>query len=72
MKPIVGVLMLFLAPAVFAAPRQTTPAEPASQASNDSPRSPSTKATSRAHHVRKHRDGSHHRRPRTTAKSHKL
>jgi hypothetical protein len=70
MKHIVGVLVLVLAPAVFAAPSQTTSAEPAPQASNDSPRSPSSKTTSHARHVRRHRDGSHHRRPRTTAKSH--
>jgi hypothetical protein len=70
MKHIVGLLVLVLAPAVFAARSQTTSAEPAPQASNDSPRSPSTKTTSHARHVRRHRDGSHHRRPRTTAKSH--
>jgi len=70
MNHIVGVLVLVLAPAVFAAPRQTTLAEPAPLASNDSARSPSSKATSHARHVRKHRAGNHHHRPRTTAKSH--
>jgi len=70
MKHIIGVLVLVVAPAVLAVPRQTASPEPAPQASNDSPRSPSTKATSHARHVSKHRAGNHHRRPRTTAKGH--
>jgi len=64
------VLMFVLALAVFAAPRQTTAAEPASQASNDSARSPSSKATSHDRHVHRHRSGNHHHRHRTTARSH--
>jgi len=63
MKHIVGVLVLVVALAVLAVPRQTASPEPAPQASNDSPRSPSTKATSHARHVSKHRAGNHHRRP---------
>ena len=70
MKQIVSVLVLVLAPAVSGAPRQTTPAEPVPQANSDSARSTSSKATSHDRHVRKHRAGNHHHRPRTTAKSH--
>jgi hypothetical protein len=72
MKRSVHVLVLVMAPAVFAAPQQATPAEAVPQASNDSARSAAGKATSHARPVRKHRDGSHHRRPRTTAKKHNL
>ena len=65
------VLMFVLALAVFAAPRQTAAAaHPASQASNDSARSPSSKATSHDRHVHRHRSGNHHHRHRTTARSH--
>jgi len=70
MNRFVSVLVLFLAPTVFAASMQATPAEPAPQASNDSARSPSGRATSHDRHARKHRASNHHRRPRTTAKSH--
>jgi hypothetical protein len=70
MRKMVSVLVFVLAPAVFAAPRQSVPAEPTSQASNDGPRSTSNRATSHDRHVRKHRAGNHHHRHRTTAKSH--
>jgi hypothetical protein len=70
MKRFVSLLVLFLAPTVFAASMQATPAEPGPQASNDSARSPSGRATSHDRHARKHRAGNHHRRPRTTAKGH--
>jgi len=72
MKHSVHVLVLVLAPAVFAAPKQAAPAELVPQASNDSARSTVGKATSHARPARKHRDGTHHRRPRTTAKKHSL
>jgi hypothetical protein len=68
MKHIVAVLVLVLTPAIFAAPRQTTPAEPDPQANSDGARSASSKATSHDRHVRKHRAGNRHHRPRTTAK----
>ena len=70
MKQIVSVMVLVLAPAVLAAPRQTTPAEPAPQANSNGAHSSSSKATSRDRHVRKHRAGNHHRRPRMTPKNH--
>ena len=70
MKHIVSVLVLVLTPAVFAAPMQTAPAEPAPQASSDSARSTSGKVSSHDRHVRKHRTGNHHHRPRLTAKNH--
>jgi hypothetical protein len=69
MKQIFSVVVLVLAPAVFGAPRQTPPLEPAPQASNDSARSTSSKATSHDRHMRRHRASSHHHRHRTTAKS---
>jgi FlaG/FlaF family flagellin (archaellin) len=72
MKHIVGVLVLVAVSAVFAAPRQTTSAEPTPQTNNDSAHSSAGKATSHARHVRKHRGGNHHHRPRTTAKNHNL
>ena len=72
MKHSMCLLALFMAPAVFAAPKQATPSEAVPQASNDSARSTGGKATSHAHPARKHRDGNHHRRPRTTAKKHSL
>jgi hypothetical protein len=65
-------VVLFMAPAVCAAPKQAAPAETVPQASNDSARSTAGKATSHARPARKHRDGNHHRRPRTTAKKHNL
>ena len=71
MKHSVSVLVLIMAPAVFAAPKQAAPAEAVPQASNDSARSTAGKASSHAR-PRKHRDGNHHRRPRTTAKKHNL
>ncbi len=71
MKQIVSVLALALMPAVFAAPWQAAPAEPVPQANSDSARSTSSKATSHDRHVRKHRTGNHHHRPRVTVKSHK-
>ncbi|HXN54024.1 MAG TPA: hypothetical protein VN943_18990 [Candidatus Acidoferrum sp.] len=70
MKQIVSVLLLGLAPAVFAVSKQRAPADPAPQASNDSARSSSSKATSHDRHVRKHRASNHHHRHRTTPKSH--
>lgn len=70
MKHIVSVLALVLAPAVLAAPLQSQSAQPAPQTNNDSARSPSSKATSHDRHMRKHRAGNHHHRPRVTAKSH--
>ena len=70
MKHIVTVLVLGLAPAVFAAPMQTASAGPVPQASSDSGRSTSGKASSHDRHVRKHRAGNHHHRPRLTAKNH--
>jgi hypothetical protein len=70
MEYVVSVLVLALAPAVFAAPIQTASVEPVPQASSDSARSTSSKATSHDRHVRKHRAGNHHRRPRLTAKNH--
>ena len=70
MKQIVSVLVLVLAPAVFAAPRQTTPAEPVPQANSDTARSTSGKGPSHDRHVRNHRAGNRHHRPRMTAKSH--
>jgi hypothetical protein len=70
MKQIVGIFALILAPAVFAAPRQEPPADPAPQASNQAAGSTSSKATSHDRHTRKHRASSHHHRHRTTAKSH--
>jgi len=51
-----------------AAPWQTTPAEPDPQANSEGARSASSKATSHDRHVRKHRAGNRHHRPRTTAK----
>jgi hypothetical protein len=68
MKQMVSVLLLTLAPVVFAAPRQNAPAEPASQASTESAR-PTNRATSHRRHARKHRTGGQHHRRRTTAKS---
>jgi hypothetical protein len=72
MKHNVCILVLCMAPAVFAAPKQAAPAELVPQASNDSARSTAGKAASHGRPVRKHRDGNHHRRPRTTAKKHSL
>jgi hypothetical protein len=46
------------------------PAESASQASSDSVRSTSNRATSHDRHMRKHRAGNHRHRHRPTAKSH--
>jgi len=69
MKQMVTVLLLILAPVVFAAPRQSAPAEPASQASTDSAHPNSNRATSHHRHARKHRTGGQHHRRRTTAKS---
>ena len=59
-----------LVPAQLAASVQTPPTEPASQANADNLRSSSGKATSHDRHMRKHRTGNHHHRPRTTAKNH--
>jgi hypothetical protein len=70
MKYVFCLWALALAPALFAAPVQAPTAEPAAQASTDNPRSPSGKATSHDRHMRKHRNGNHHHRPRTTAKNH--
>jgi hypothetical protein len=61
-----------MAPPVFTAPQQATSAEAVPQASNDSARSPAGKAASHGRPVRKHRDGNHHRHPRTTAKKRNL
>jgi hypothetical protein len=72
MKHSVHVLVLVIAPAVFAADKQAAPAETVPQASSDSARSTAGKATSHARPVRSHRGGNHHRRPRTTAKKHNL
>jgi len=68
MKRIATVLMFIVAPAVFAAPRQSAPAEPA-QTSTDSARPTSHGATSHRRHARKHRTGGQHHRRRATAKS---
>jgi Ni/Co efflux regulator RcnB len=70
MKHIVSILVLVLAPVVFAAPMQTASAERVPQTSSDSARSSPSKATSHDRHVRKHRAGNHHHRPRMAAKSH--
>ncbi len=70
MKHIVSILVLVLAPAVFAAPMQTASAERVPQTSRDSARSTPGKATSHDHHARKQRAGNHHHRTRMTAKSH--
>jgi len=70
MKQIASVLILALAPVVLAAPRQTPAADPAPQASNDSPRSSSSRATSHDRHARKHRASSHRRHHHTAAKTH--
>lgn len=70
MKHIVSVLVLVLAPVVFAAPVQTASPEPVPQANSGSARSTSNKAVSHDRHVHKHRAGNHHRRPRVTAKGH--
>jgi hypothetical protein len=69
MKQIVGILVLVLAPAVFASPLQTT-AEPRPQASKDSTHSISGKGSLHNRHIHKHRAGNQHHRPRVTAKSH--
>jgi hypothetical protein len=71
MKQFASILVLTLAPAVFAAPRQTTPENPAPLTSNDdTPRSSSGRATSHDRHARKHRTSNHHHRRHTTARSH--
>jgi Ni/Co efflux regulator RcnB len=70
MKQMVCVLVFVLAPTVFAAPLQTVPAESASQASRDSVRSTSNRATSHDRHMRNHRTGNRHHRHRPTARSH--
>jgi hypothetical protein len=69
MKQIASILVLALAPALFAAPRQAAQ-DPATQAGNDSPSSSSSRTTSHARHARKHRASNHHHRHHTTAKSH--
>jgi Ni/Co efflux regulator RcnB len=69
MKQMASILVLALAPALFAAPRQAAQ-DPATQAGSDSPSSPSSRATSHDRHARKHRAGNHHHRRHTTAKSH--
>ena len=69
MKQIVVILALILAPAVFASP-QTASADPAPQANRDGAHSISGKAASHNRHLRKHRVGNQHHRPRVTAKSH--
>ena len=69
MKQMVSVLLLILAPVVFAAPKQNVPAEPGSQASTDNARPNSNRATSHRRHARRHRTGGQHHRRRTTAKS---
>ncbi len=69
MKQMVSVLLLTLAPVVFAAPRQNAPAEAAPQASTDSARPIPNRTTSHRRHARKHRTGGQHHRRRTTAKS---
>jgi hypothetical protein len=71
MKHVIGILVLVLALAVFAGAKQSSSAEPAPQGSSDGARATAGKATSHARHARKQRSGNHHRRPRTTAKSHK-
>jgi hypothetical protein len=68
-KRIASVLVLVLTPAVFGERMQTASAQPAPQANSDGARSASSKATSHDRHVRKHRAGNHHRRPRVTAKN---
>lgn len=69
MKQIASILVMALAPALFAAPRQAAQ-DPAPQAGSDSPFSSSSRATSHARHGRRHRMSNHHHRRHTTSKSH--
>ena len=70
MKRLVSILVLVLAPGVFAARVQAASPEPAPQANRGSAHSTSSKATSHNRHLSKHRASNQHHRPRVTAKSH--
>jgi len=66
MKQAAIILLLSIAPPLFANPMQT----PAPPLTNDNPpRSSSGAATSHDKHAHKHRTGQHHRRHHATAKS---